>query len=84
MLADCLLIGFICIQRKACWLFITGLPTQRVKLMSTPVSKNWNFGKEGKKFFNFYKVKMNCILTSRPDWWNLTTRFMGEHFQDYS
>jgi hypothetical protein len=29
----------------------SGPPTQRVKLMSTPVSKNWNFGKEGKIYY---------------------------------
>ena len=31
-----------------CSWYIVGPPTQRVKLISTPVSKNWNFGKEGK------------------------------------
>lgn len=38
-------------QRKVqciCILFcLTGNPTQRVKLISTPVSKNWTFGKDG-------------------------------------
>ena len=26
---------------------------QRVKLLTAPVSKNWNFGKDGKIFTNF-------------------------------